>query len=116
MHSIASPLAAADPHEQDGRQPQPDDGRPHPQHRIAAEIGPRLPGAIYKNIDGAFEVLALVTDPASAAQLLRRDSAQWAVIVKDILRADGQPFAVGSVWTTSDFLVRPARGAYAPAA
>jgi len=83
---------------------------------VQDEIGPRLPGAIYQNIDGRFEVLVLITDPAEAAQLLRRDSARWAVIVRDTLRPDGQPFAVGSVWTTSDYLIRPARTAYAPAA
>ncbi|MEV5082127.1 hypothetical protein ACFCYB_30265 [Streptomyces sp. NPDC056309] len=83
--------------------------------RTDEEIGPRQPGAIYQNVDGRFEVLALITDPAEAAQLLRR-AARWAVIVRDTLRPDGQPFAVGSVWTTSDYLIRPARTAYAPAA
>ncbi|MEJ1202870.1 MULTISPECIES: hypothetical protein [unclassified Streptomyces] len=73
---------------------------------IRAQIGPRLAGAIYDNVDGAFEVLALVTDPAEAARLLCRRAARFAVIVRDIRRPDGQPFAVGSVWTTSDRLVR----------
>lgn len=73
---------------------------------IAAQIGPRAAGAIYDNADGAFEVLALVTDPVEAARLLRRRAARWAVIVRDVRRADGQPFAVGSVWTDSDRLVR----------
>ncbi|MGV9290971.1 hypothetical protein [Streptomyces sp. NPDC003719] len=82
----------------------------------ADEIGPRLPGAIYANVDGRFEVLALITKPDDAAQLLRRHAARWAVIVRDTLRPDGEPFAVGSVWTTSDYLVRPGRTAYAPAA
>ncbi|EYT77980.1 hypothetical protein CF54_39855 [Streptomyces sp. Tu 6176] len=82
----------------------------------AEEIGPRRPGAIYQNSDGRFEVLALVTDRARAAQLLRRDSARWAVIIRDTLRPDGQPFAVGSVWTTSDYLLRPAASAYRQAA
>ncbi|MER7901345.1 hypothetical protein ABTX62_36170 [Streptomyces sp. NPDC096046] len=72
---------------------------------VAAQIGPRAVGAIYQNSDGAFEVLSLVTDPAEAARLLKR-RARFAVIVRDVLRADGQPFAVGSVWTTSDHLVR----------
>ncbi|MEU9631493.1 hypothetical protein AB0D89_32480 [Streptomyces luteogriseus] len=85
------------------------------------EIGPRRPGAIYQNVDGRFEALALITAPAEAAQLLRRASARWAVIVRDTLRPDGQPFAVGSVWTTSDYLIRPAKAAepaaaFAPAA
>ncbi|KDN74820.1 hypothetical protein DF19_27430 [Streptomyces olindensis] len=134
------------PHERDGRQPQTGGGRPHPQHTsrhddtdhpalpdrsrsmmpvtvalpsTEQEIGPRRPGAIYQNVDGRFEVLALITDPREAAKLLRRDSARWAVIVRDTLRPDGQPFAVGSVWTTSDYLIRPAKTAapaFAPAA
>jgi hypothetical protein len=88
---------------------------------IDQEIGPRRPGAIYQNRDGRFEVLALITDPAEAAQLLRRGSARWAVIVRDTLRPDGQPFAVGSCWTDSDYLIRPATTAapsvvFAPAA
>jgi hypothetical protein len=83
---------------------------------LTEEIGPRWPGAIYQNVDGHFEVLALITDPVRAAQLLRRDSARWAVIVRDILRPGGQPFAVGSVWTDSDYLIRPANGVYSTAA
>ncbi|MET9197101.1 hypothetical protein ABZX60_27840 [Streptomyces olivaceus] len=79
-------------------------------------IGPRLPGAIYANQNGCFEVLVLITDPPEAARLLRRASARWAVIVRDTLRAEGQPFAVGSVWTNEDHLVRPGRSAYATAA
>jgi hypothetical protein len=71
-----------------------------------AQIGPRTAGAIYTNTDGAFEVLALVTDPVEAARLLKRGAARFAVIVKDVLRPDSQPFAVGSVWTDSDRLVR----------
>ncbi|MFK4123538.1 hypothetical protein [Streptomyces longwoodensis] len=80
------------------------------------EIGPRRPGAIYQNVDGRFEVLALITDPREAAQQLRRDGARWAVIVRDTLRPDGIPFAVGSVWTTSDYLLREGAPAYVPAA
>lgn len=85
---------------------------------VDREVGPRLPGAIYQNIDGRFEVLALVTDPGEAAQLLRRDSARWALIIKDTLRPDGQPFVTGSVWTQSDYLLREGKPVtvYAPAA
>ncbi|MET9646187.1 hypothetical protein [Streptomyces syringium] len=75
---------------------------------VDAQIGPRRAGAIYQNVDGAFEVLALVRDPEQARALLRRRCAQWAVIVRDVLRPDSQPVAVGSVWTTSDHLVREA--------
>ncbi|MGI5397853.1 hypothetical protein [Streptomyces sp. CA-251251] len=87
---------------------------PHPS--LQDEIGPRLPGAIYSNVDGRFEVLALITNPTDAAQLLHRAAARWALIVRDTLRPDGDPFVVGSVWTTSDYLVRAARTAYVPAA
>ncbi|MEU9646236.1 hypothetical protein [Streptomyces sp. NPDC048188] len=87
-----------------------------PRPSVQDEIGPRLPGAIYSNTDGRFEVLALITNPTDAAQLLRRTAARWALIVRDTLRPDGDPFVVGSVWTMSDYLVRPARTAYAPAA
>ncbi|MET9077880.1 hypothetical protein ABZX95_38355 [Streptomyces sp. NPDC004232] len=73
---------------------------------IEEQIGPRRPGAIYQNVDGAFEVLALIRDPQRARELLRRRCAQWAVIVRDVLRPDGEPFAIGSAWTTSDHLVR----------
>ncbi|MFF3312959.1 hypothetical protein [Streptomyces sp. NPDC002952] len=125
MPSIAPLIEAArpqlpmrpSPHERDGRQPTPSTGRPHPQQTIADEIGPRHPGAIYQNVDGRFEVLALITDPVEAQQLLRRDCARWALIVRDTLRADGQPFVVGTVWVEhSDHLVRAATSAYTPAA
>ncbi|WP_239590520.1 hypothetical protein [Streptomyces aureoverticillatus] len=98
-----------------GRRPRPDGGgaRPRSCHlRVDATVergvGPRRPGAIYQNVDGRFEVLALITRPREAAALLRRDSARWALIVRDTLRPDGEPFAIGSVWTVSDYLIRPA--------
>lgn len=75
---------------------------------IDTQIGPRTPGAIYENTDGAFEVLDVVRDPEHARELLGRRSAKWALVVRDVLRHDGQPFAVGSVWTSADQLVRTA--------
>ncbi|MFF8939216.1 hypothetical protein ACF08O_31765 [Streptomyces paradoxus] len=113
------------PHERDGRQGGSDAGRPHPQQvtsgpaRVEREIGPREPGAIYKNVDGAFEVLEVTRDPERARTLLGRGSAQWALIVKDVLRQGAEPFVVGSIWTTSDHVIRPAsraEAALAPAA
>ncbi|MFE1442958.1 hypothetical protein [Streptomyces sp. NPDC058739] len=132
MPSMTSPPALADrpplpirptPHERDGRQPTDGGGRPHPRHdpqqndptmhdmlhRVAEQqIGPRGIGAIYTNVDGAFEVISVVRGPERAQALLRRQSAQWALVIKDVLRPDAEPFAVGSVWTTSDHLVREA--------
>jgi hypothetical protein len=87
-----------------------------PVPTVVDEIGPRYPGAIYQNTTGRYEVLALITDPAEAARLLRRDSARWAVIVRDTLRPDGQPHAVGMVWTNEDYLLRPGKPPYAAAA
>lgn len=72
------------------------------------QIGPRTPGSIYQNVDGAFEVLAVIRDPQRARELLGRRGAQWALVVKDVLRPGAEPFAIGSVWTTSDYLVREA--------
>ncbi|MET9427909.1 MULTISPECIES: hypothetical protein [unclassified Streptomyces] len=82
---------------------------------VEAQIGPRQPGAIYQNADGAFEVVALIRDPQRARELLRRRCAQWAVIVKDVLRPGAEPFAIGSAWTSSDYLVREAKAAAASA-
>ncbi|MEY9961323.1 hypothetical protein [Streptacidiphilus sp. MAP5-52] len=75
---------------------------------IDTQIGPRTEGATYQNVDGMFLVLDVVRDPQRARELLGRRSAQWAVVVRDVLRHDGEPFAVGSVWTSADELVRPA--------
>jgi hypothetical protein len=108
------------PHERTPDRPTPAGGQPHPRTAHAAEptilealrqvveqqIGPRKPGAIYQNSDGAFEVLSVTRDPERARGLLRRRCAQWALIVRDVLRADAEPFVVGTVWTTSDRLVR----------
>lgn len=111
------------PHERDGRQPSPAHGRPHPQQHTMAgdpvilealrrvidqQIGPRGAGAIYTTADGAFEVLAVIRDPEQARALLKRRCAQWALIVKDVLRPGAEPVAIGSVWTDSDVLVREA--------
>ncbi|MGK5628431.1 hypothetical protein [Streptomyces sp. URMC 123] len=76
---------------------------------VDEQIGPRQPGAIYRNVDGAFEVLELVRDPERARALLGRRSAQWALIVKDVLRPGAESFAIGSAWTTSDHLVPDGR-------
>ncbi|MET8102769.1 hypothetical protein ABZV29_41130 [Streptomyces sp. NPDC005236] len=108
------------PHERTPDGPTPANPRPHPRTSadpttlealrrvVDGQIGPRRPGAIYQNTDGAFEVLSVVRDPEQARGLLNRRCAQWALIVRDVLRANAEPFAVGSVWTTSDHLVREA--------
>ncbi|MEU6175836.1 hypothetical protein ABZ832_28500 [Streptantibioticus parmotrematis] len=75
---------------------------------VAAQIGPREPGVIYETSVSAYEVLAVVRDPQRARELLGRRCAQWAAIVRDIFRPDAEPFAIGTVWTTSDRLIRSA--------
>lgn len=89
-----------------------------PQPRSEDEIGPRQPGALYQTDSGAYEVLVLITDPREAGQLLRRKDAQWALIVRDVLRADSEPHATCAAWTSDDRLVRPGRAttAFVPAA
>ncbi|GGV51288.1 hypothetical protein [Streptomyces spectabilis] len=122
------PLRPA-PHERDGREDQQSaPARPHPQESctaaatdptigealrrvVEAQIGPRRVGAIYQNATSAFEVVAVVRDPERARELLNRRCAQWAVIVKDVFRADAEPFPVGSVWASTDHLVREGRPA-----
>ncbi|MEV0185831.1 hypothetical protein AB0I54_42185 [Streptomyces sp. NPDC050625] len=98
------------PHERDGRQPSDPGGRPHSQRdaRVDGQIGPRAVGAIYQTSVSAYEVLAVIRDPERASALLKR-CALWAVIVRDITRADSEPYAVGDTWTTSDYLVRAGR-------
>ncbi|MFJ9351759.1 hypothetical protein [Streptomyces sp. NPDC101237] len=109
------------PHERTPDRPAPAGGRPHPQRdaRVDSEIGPRSVGAIYETSVSAYEVLAVIRDPERASSLLRR-TALWAVIVRDIYRVDGEPYAVGDTWTTSDHLVLIREGrtprSYAPAA
>ncbi|GAA5022979.1 hypothetical protein GCM10023335_55340 [Streptomyces siamensis] len=69
---------------------------------VDERIGPRLAGTVHQNSDGACEVLTVIRDPERARDLLRRRCAQWALMVRAALRPDGERFALGSVWTTSD--------------
>jgi hypothetical protein len=71
---------------------------------VAAQIGPRTPGTVYDNSANMFEVLEVVTDPAEARRLLHRDSAQFAVFVRD-LESDYR-YYTGAVWTSSDYVLK----------
>lgn len=78
--------------------PHPDDfvhqAVPNP---VAAQIGPRRPGTVYYDGLRLLEVVEVITDPAEARILLHRDSAQFAILVRD-LHADYQYFT-GAAWT-----------------
>jgi len=83
----------------------------------AAQIGPRRVGALYQDRTGArYEVLALVTRPREAAQLLGRDDARWALVVRDIRHPESQPTAIGTAWTDDDHLLREGSTAWTTAA
>jgi hypothetical protein len=73
---------------------------------VADEIGPRRPGVVYDNTDGIFQVLEVVTDRSEARRILRRRAAQFAVIIRDVIREGAEPFAVGTVWTPSDRVLK----------
>ncbi|MEW2402158.1 hypothetical protein [Streptomyces sp. NPDC046862] len=73
---------------------------------VAEQIGPRKPGVVYDNTDGAFRVLDVITNPSEARRILKRRSAQFAVIVIDTLRPGAEPFPVGTVWTGSDRVLK----------
>jgi hypothetical protein len=78
---------------------------------VAQQVGPRRPGTVYRNIDGAFRVLDVITDATEARRILGRRAAQFAITVIDVLRPDAEPFSIGSVWTGSDRVLVPAGGA-----
>ncbi|MYW46384.1 hypothetical protein GT346_24455 [Streptomyces sp. SID161] len=72
--------------------------------RVAAQqIGPRRPGIIYRNVDGLFLVVDVFTEPDKARRLLNRRSAQFAVVVINLI--DDRMHILGSVWTSSDHVV-----------
>ena len=71
---------------------------------VADQIGPRLPGTVYDNAAGLFEVRAVVTDRSEARRILRRRSAQFAIQVIDL--HTGTPHYTGAVWTGSDRVLK----------
>ncbi|GGS96310.1 hypothetical protein [Streptomyces violaceus] len=70
---------------------------------VAAQIGPRRPGIIYRNVDGLFLVVDVQTEPDKARRMLNRRSAQFAVVVINLI--DDRMLIVGSTWTSSDHIV-----------
>jgi hypothetical protein len=71
---------------------------------VAAQIGPRTPGTVFDNASGAFRVLDVVTDPSEARRVLKRHSARFAVLVRDLHA--GTEHYTGAVWTGSDRVLK----------
>nr|WSZ21164.1 hypothetical protein OH837_48835 [Streptomyces canus] len=69
-----------------------------------AEIGPRVPGVVYYDGPALVEVLDVVTDPAEARRVMRRNAAKFAVLVKD-LHAGTERYT-GAIWTGSDRVLK----------
>lgn len=72
--------------------------------QVATQIGPRTPGTVYDNASGIFEVRAVVTDHTEARRVLRRHSARFAVLVRDLHA--GTEHYTGAVWTGSDRVLK----------
>lgn len=84
-------------------------GAPHPGDNVAQvstfdQIGPREPGTVYDNASGMFRVLAVVTEPAEARRILRRNAAKFAVLVQDMHTT--ATHYTGAVWTGSDRVLK----------
>jgi len=70
----------------------------------AAELGPRAEGIEYVTGNGAFRVLDVVTEPSEARRILKRHSARFAVLVRDLHA--GTEHYTGAVWTGSDRVLK----------
>jgi hypothetical protein len=70
----------------------------------AAQIGPRKPGAVYYDGPALVQVLDVVTNPTEARRILRRHSARFAVLIRD-LHAGTERYT-GAVWTGSDRVIK----------
>ncbi|WP_399559624.1 hypothetical protein OIA45_48605 (plasmid) [Streptomyces chartreusis] len=69
-----------------------------------AELGPRAEGVEYVTGNGAFRVLDVVTDRSEARRILKRHSARFAVLVRDLHA--GTEHYTGAVWTGSDRVLK----------
>lgn len=71
---------------------------------VAADIGPRTEGVLYYDGPRLVQVLKVIRDRSEARRVLRRNAAQFAVIVHD--QHDGSEYATGAVWTGSDRVLK----------
>jgi len=70
----------------------------------AAQIGPRAAGTVYYDGPRLVEVREVVTDPSEARRVLRRHSARFAILVRDLHA--GTEHYTGAVWTGSDRVLK----------
>jgi hypothetical protein len=70
----------------------------------AQQIGPRQPGTVHYDGSRLVEVRQVVTDPTEARRVLRRRSARFAVLVRDL--HDGTHRYTGAIWTGSDRVLK----------
>lgn len=75
-----------------------------PQFSTTAEIGPRTPGVVYYNGPALVQVLDVVTDPSESRRILKRHSARYAILVRDLHA--GTEHYTGAVWTGSDRVLK----------
>ncbi|TXS57991.1 hypothetical protein [Streptomyces sp. sk2.1] len=71
---------------------------------VAGQIGPRKPGVVYSTADGVYEVLDVTTDRDEARRILKRRTAQFAIIVHD--RTADTIGAIGTAWTGTDRVIK----------
>lgn len=87
---------------------------PHPGDFVhqavptADQIGPRVRGVMYYDGPALVEVLHVVTDPSEARRILKRHSARFAVLVRDLHA--GTEHYTGAVWTGSDRVLKAVTG------
>lgn len=70
----------------------------------ASQIGPRMAGTVYDNATGTFEVRHVITDLTEARRVLRRQSARFAVLIRDVHA--GTEHYTGAIWTGSDRVLK----------
>jgi hypothetical protein len=71
---------------------------------VATQIGPRVAGTVYYDGPRLVEVREVVLDPSEARCVLRRHSARFAVLVRDLHA--GTEHYTGAIWTGSDRVLK----------
>lgn len=72
---------------------------------VAADLGPRRPGAVYTTPAGqAFEVLDVITDRAEARRITGRRTAQFAVLTIELSDDDWNLHTTSEPWRRDNVL------------